>query len=477
MTGLRTPHCLAALLVTVLSTTACSWRLVAPTPPDPRFARERIASLAPGMDHDAVRAVLGEPSNVADARIRTEWTYESIGSRKACRVSLGPLTLRDYATERRQLALRFGADGLENATLTERLPEHTVRTRLIAPSRVSHQATVAPADRADEYVRGEMQRQKIPGLSLVVLKDGKIVKAAGYGVADRKTNTPATPETVYKIGSISKQFIATGIMLLAQDGKLRVDDPVSKYLPDTPDTWSAITIRHLLTHTSGIKREAPAFDPYKVQPDIDVIRSAYAQPLDFPTGSKWQYCNTGYFTLAEIITRVSGMPWTEYLHRKVFEPSHMGSTFPTNTTKTLSHRALGYSDNDKLLDAPDWKALRPSGAFLSTVLDLAKWDARLYTNRPLKDATRREMWTPVTLTGGTPYAYGFGWGLDPFKGHRRVRHGGSLPGFISEYSRFVDDNLSVIVLMNLDDANVRGIAEGVAALYLPDAPGVPTGAR
>jgi CubicO group peptidase (beta-lactamase class C family) len=324
------------------------------------------------------------------------------------------------------------------------------------------------ADRTDDYVNAEMQRQRIPGLSLVVLKEGKIVKVAGYGVADRKTNAPVTPDTVFKIGSVSKQFIATGIMLLAQDGKLRVDDPVSKYLPDTPETWSAITIRHLLTHTSGIKREAPAFDPFKVQSDIDVVRSAYPQPLDFAPGAKWQYCNTGYFALAEIVRVVSGKPWPEYLHDKVFEPAGMHSTFPTNTTRTLPHRASGYSDNDRLLDSPNWAALRPSGAFLSTVLDLAKWDAKLYTDTPLKDATRREMWTPVALTGGTTHPYGFGWGLEPFQGHRRVRHGGSLPGFISEYARFVDDGLSVIVLMNLDDANVRAIVEGVAALYLAE---------
>jgi CubicO group peptidase (beta-lactamase class C family) len=324
------------------------------------------------------------------------------------------------------------------------------------------------ADRTDDYVKAEMQRQKVPGLALVVLKDGKVLKVAGYGVADRKTNAPVTPETVFKIGSVSKQFIATGIMLLVQDGKLRVDDPVSKYLTDAPATWSAVTIRHLLTHTSGIKREAPAFAPFKVQPDIDVIRSAYAQPLDFAPGAKWQYCNTGYFALAEIIRTVSGKPWPEYLHDKVFEPAGMRSTFPTNTTKAVPHMASGYSDNDKLLDAPNWTALRPSGAFLSTVLDLAKWDARLYSNKPLKEATRREMWTPVALTGGGTHPYGFGWGLEPFQGHPRVRHGGALPGFISEYARFVDDGLSVIVLMNLDDASVREIVEGVAALYLPE---------
>ena len=309
-----------------------------------------------------------------------------------------------------------------------------------------------------------------------MLKDGKIVKIAGYGVADRKSGAAASPDTVYKIGSISKQFIATGIMLLVREGRLRIDDPVSKYLDGTPPSWSGITIRHLLTHTSGIQREAPAFDPWKVQPDSDVVRSAYPLPLRFPTGSKWEYCNTGYFALAEIISRVSGTPWVDYLRLKVFEPAGMRSTWPTNTTQTLANRATGYTDNDNPREAANWTALRPSGAFLSTVADLAKWEARLYTDTPLPEATRRDMWTPVTLTDGTTHPYGFGWGLDPLNGRRQVRHGGSLPGFISEYARFVDDRVSVIVLMNMDDADVRGVARGVAALYLQDAPAA-TGAR
>ena len=348
--------------------------------------------------------------------------------------------------------------------------------RPVATPHGSWQAAAAPTDRTDEYVRVEMQRQKIPGLSLVVLKNGAIVKITGYGVADRKSGAPATPDTVYKIGSVSKQFIATGIMLLAQEGRLRIDDPVSKYLDGTPPSWSGITIRHLLTHTSGIQREAPAFDPWKVQPDIDVVRSAYPLPLRFPTGSKWEYCNTGYFALAEIISRVSGTPWVDYLRLKVFEPAGMRSTWPTSTTQTVANRATGYTNNGDPREAPNWNALRPSGAFLSSVSDLAKWEARLYTDTPLPDATRRDMWTPVTLTDGTTHPYGFGWALEPLNGRRQVHHGGSLPGFISEYIRLVDDGVSVIVLMNMDDADVRGLARGVAALHLQGAPAV-TGAR
>lgn len=324
------------------------------------------------------------------------------------------------------------------------------------------------ADRTDDYVKAEMARQKIPGLSLVVLKDGKTIKVAGYGVTDLKAGTPAAPETVYKIGSVSKQFIATGIMLLAQDGKLRVDDPVSKYLDGTPETWSGITIRHFLTHTSGVVREGPAFAPFKPQPDIDVIRSAYPLALQFTPGTTWRYCNVGYYALAEIIHRVSGKPWTDYLHEKVFAPAGMRATWPTNTTQALPNRALGYTDDDNPREAPDWPVLRPSGAFLSTVLDLAKWDVLLDTDKVLTAATRKQMWTPVTLNDGSKHPYGFGWGLEPLNGHPRIRHGGSLPGFISEYARFPDDRLTVVVLMNTDDADVRALAQGVALLYLPE---------
>ena len=129
-------------------------------------------------------------------------------------------------------------------------------------------------DPVDVFIKAEMKRQNIPGLSLAVVKDGKIIKAEGYGLANIKRHITATPDTVYKIASVSKQFIATGIMLLVQEGRLGLDDPISKYLEGTPAPWKAITIRHLLTHTSGIVREAPGFDPFKIKSDSDVIQSA-----------------------------------------------------------------------------------------------------------------------------------------------------------------------------------------------------------
>ena len=330
---------------------------------------------------------------------------------------------------------------------------------------------LAPAsgqpDRVDAFIRAQMKAQNIPGLSLAVVKAGEIIKAEGYGVADIKRQIPARPDTVYKIASVSKQFIAAGIMLLAQDGRLAIHDPISTYLEGTPPAWKDITIGHLLTHASGLVREGPGFDPNKVQTEAEVIRSAYRSPLRFAPGERWEYGNLSYFALAEIIRRVSGQAWADYLTARVFKPCGMNTTYPTNTTAAVPNRARGYVDNDELRDAPDWPAVRPSGAFLSTVLDLAKWDAALDTGQVLTESTRRQMWTPVALNDGTAHPYGFGWFVGSLHGRRVVHHSGGMPGFRAAFARFVDDGLTIIVLMNLDDVDKDAIVNGVAAIYLP----------
>jgi CubicO group peptidase (beta-lactamase class C family) len=325
----------------------------------------------------------------------------------------------------------------------------------------------ARADRTDDYVKAEIARFHLPGLSLVVVKDGEVIKAAGYGFANVERRIAADPATVYKIGSVSKQFIATGIMLLVQEGRVALDDPISKHVSGTPAAWRPITIRHLLTHTSGLVRESPGFDPFKIQSDAAVIGAVYSVPLRFAPGAKYEYSNTGYYVLAEVIRTVTGEPWNEYLQQKVFSPAGMSTTFPTNTKRSLPNLALGYTGDGHRRTADDWPALRPSGAFLSTVLDLAKWDALLYKDALLSEATRRQMWTPVQLNDGTSAPYGFGWHVDSVRGHRRVRHGGGLPGFSAELVRFVDDRLTIIALTNGDDVDLPSIVNGVAALYLP----------
>jgi D-alanyl-D-alanine carboxypeptidase len=325
----------------------------------------------------------------------------------------------------------------------------------------------AIADSADRLIAAEMTRRHIPGVAIAVVRGGTVLKAAGYGVADIEHSVPVTAQTVFKIGSVSKQFLASGIMLLAQDGRLSVDDAIAKHVPNTPASWSGITLRHFLTHTSGVIREGPGFDPYRVQPDSTLIQSAFAAPLEFPTGTKYQYCNVCYFTLADIIARSSGKPWDAFLGERIFAPLGMTSTRTTTTNALIPNRARGYVwQKDHFDNAEEWLAVRPSGAFLSTVLDLAKWDAALYTDRVLTRASRDAMYTPVQLRDGRSHLYGFGWIVDTFDGHRRVHHGGSLPGFRAEMARFPDDSLTVIVLTNADGAIPLDIVSGLSRIYL-----------
>ena len=345
---------------------------------------------------------------------------------------------------------------------------HSRRTCLFALVLLLTATVAVRADNVDDYIKDQMQKQHVPGVSLAVIKDGKIIKAEGYGLANIELNVAARPETVYKIGSVSKQFIAAGILLLVQEGRISLSDNISKFLEGTPDTWKEITVRHLLTHTSGIVREAPGFDPLKVQNDADVIKTAYPLPLRFAPGEKWEYCNVGYFTLAEIIRKVTGKPWGEYLKENVFMPLEMKATRTTTMTELVQDRANGYDWRDGTLqNSAVYLALRPSGAFLSSVLDLAKWDAALYTDRLLKQSVRDQMWAAVKLNNGTSQPYGFGWELASPEGHKLVHHGGTLPGFRAELARFVDDKLTVIVLTNGSNADPDAIALGVAALYIP----------
>jgi D-alanyl-D-alanine carboxypeptidase len=325
----------------------------------------------------------------------------------------------------------------------------------------------AGADPTDDFIRAEMKKQRIPGLALAIVKDGVVVKAAGYGVADRKTSVPVTTDTVFKIASVSKQFMAAGIMVLVQDGRLSLADTVDRHIADVPAAWRGITVRQLLSHTGGLMREGPGWTPASTN-DLEVIRSAYEAPLRSTPGTKWEYSNLGYTVLAEIMARVSGRPWPEFMTERVFRPAGMLSTRTTTMTEMVPNRAAGYSDNDRLLDAEDWPAVRPGGGFLSTITDLAKWDQVLYTDRILIEASRRDLGTGVTFNDGSPVLYGLGWFVNRPAARRQIWHSGGLPGFKAQFHRYLDDGVTVIMLINLDDADDDSIAAGVAELYLPD---------
>lgn len=329
-------------------------------------------------------------------------------------------------------------------------------------------ATSARADAIDDYVAAQMRKQHIAGLSLAVIKDGKPVKLKGYGSANLELDVPVTADTVFKIGSISKQFIASGVMLLVDDGKVSLDDKINKYLEGAPAAWSEISVRHVLSHTSGLLRESPGFAGFKIQSDADVIKSAYGEPLRFQPGEKFEYCNLGYFILAEIIHKASGKEWPAFMDERVFKPLRMTATRTTDAAAIVPNRATGYTfKNGKRENAVPLLALRPSGAFISTVVDMAKWNAALDAGSIVSRKTLESMWTPMKLNNGEATTYGLGWYLEPMAGHRRVRHGGSLAGFRAEFARLVDDRVSIIVLTNADAAMPEIIATGIAAQFVP----------
>jgi CubicO group peptidase (beta-lactamase class C family) len=339
-------------------------------------------------------------------------------------------------------------------------------------------ARTASADALDDYVRAQMGRQKIPGLSLAVCRDGKPVRAAGYGQANVEHQVPAGPETVYQSGSMGKQFTATAVMMLAEGGKLSIDDPVTKSFTDAPEAWKPITIRHLLTHTSGLKDYGPEdIDFRRDYTEDELVKKAYGLPLDFPPGTQWSYSNTGYMMLGVLIHKVSGQFYGDFLKERVFTPLGMTSTRIITEADIVPHRAAGYQLKDGALKNQDWVApmlnTTADGSLYFTVEDLAKWDEALYDERLLKRASFEQMWTPVRLSSGATYPYGFGWGLDEQRGHRLIEHGGSWQGFRTAIARYVNERLTVAVLANLAEAEPEMIAHGIAgivepALALPD---------
>lgn len=329
-------------------------------------------------------------------------------------------------------------------------------------------AVFAPlsADTIDDIVRAEMSRQHIPGVAIAVMRGGNPERLQSYGLANLELNAAVTANTVFKAGSVSKQFLAAGILLLEQDGKLSIGDPIQKHLPDAPAAWNRITVRHLLSHTSGLVRESPAFNPLRAQSDIEQVRAGYAVPLDFQPGEKYQYSNLGYFTAAEIISRVSGRPWPEFLAARIFLPLGMTSTRTTTVAEIIPNRADGYAWRDgKYMNELPMLALRPSGALLTTTADLAKWDAALYGDALLTEASKSKMWTSVKLTSGQDAGYGLGWQVKTRNGKRLLDHGGTLGGFKAHYARFPDEQLSFVVLTNQASADPAAILFKLVEAY------------
>jgi CubicO group peptidase (beta-lactamase class C family) len=337
------------------------------------------------------------------------------------------------------------------------------------------------AGSVDSYIAAQLREQHIPGLALAVVQDGRVVKSRGYGLANIELGVPVTPETVFQLGSIGKQFTATGVLMLAEDGKLSLDDKITQYLPSAAPGWNGVTIRHLLNHTSGLadytddKYIAPGgLTPlHEELTDQEILCRFTRLPFDFKPGEKWSYSNTGYAILGFLIRKVSGQSYGDFLEARIFKPLGMSATRVISESAIIPNRAAGYIlEKNEIKNqhwvSPHWNTLA-DGALYSTVADMTKWDASITAHSLLSPESDAQMWTPARLNNGTSYPYGFAWDLLEVNGHRVQEHGGAWQGFTAHYSRYPDDHLSVIVLTNLESgpSNPEKIAHEVAAIYIP----------
>lgn len=328
----------------------------------------------------------------------------------------------------------------------------------------------ARADRLDEAIEREMARRHVPGLAVVVLKDGRLVRERGYGLANVEHGVKVTPSTVFQSGSVGKTFTAALILLLAEDGKLGLDDPVSRHLPEAPAAWNGITIRHLLTHTGGLGEPYQKIDLRKDYTDAELIAVEASLPLLSAPGERFSYSNTGYHLLGFIATRAGGKHWSEQLRERIFAPLGMGARV-ISEAEIVPHRAAGYEWVDGRLRNQSW--VSPSlnttadGALYLTARDLALWDQALRGDRVLNAKQRAASWTPPRLADGSTSPYGYGWFVGEQNGRRTILHGGAWQGFKALITRYVDDDLTVIVLANSAIARVGRIGDLVAGHYVP----------
>jgi CubicO group peptidase (beta-lactamase class C family) len=327
----------------------------------------------------------------------------------------------------------------------------------------------AQSDSIDDFIQTQIEKKKIVGLSVGIFKDGKIIKTKGYGFANLENDIAASEKTVYKIGSVSKQIIATAVMKFVQSGQLSLQDPVNKFFKDAPAHWSKITVRHLLNHTSGLQRESPAFEQMVQKPDSVLIKAAYKDSLVFQTGAKWQYCNLGYFMLADIIRQISGKTFKDYMENEVFKKYGLLNTSTTSYKPIIKNRADGYVTNHDLIsNAVDYVALRPSGAFLSTIDDMMKWEMLLQENKMLSNEYSQQMINDkvktTTILNGEGVYYGYGWMTTNFQGKKVAYHAGALPGFRAMFYRFPDEKTAVVILTNSEPDNLIAIAEGISKI-------------
>jgi D-alanyl-D-alanine carboxypeptidase len=338
-------------------------------------------------------------------------------------------------------------------------------------------AVATPTAAIDALLKGSFPADQ-PGAAVIVVKDGRTLFRKAYGMADLELGVPVQPDMVFRLGSITKQFTAAAILMLAEEGKLSLSDPIEKYLPGYPTQGHLITIEHLLTHTSGIQSytDVPGWMTSRIQGPMTVtelVDGFKKEPMQFAPGEKWAYNNSGYVLLGAIVEKASGKTYEAFVRERIFEPLGMTSSCYDHSETIIPKRAPGYTrEADQPKNARYLSMTQPyaAGSLASTVDDLARWDASLYTENLLKKASLDRAWTPHVLKNGKPTGYGFGWGVSTLRGRRAISHGGGIFGFSTYAVRLPDERLYVAVLCNSDSppADPGYLAKKIAAIAVGD---------
>lgn len=332
--------------------------------------------------------------------------------------------------------------------------------------------TIEPqlASRIDSFLASLAAQDRFSG-SVLVAKDRQVILSQGYNMADRDRAVPNTPQTVFRLGSLTKQFTAMAILQLQQMGKLDVQDPICQYIIECPETWQPITIHHLLVHTSGIPNltALPTYHEFKKQPatpneTIDQFREL---PLDFMPGENWAYSNSGYIVLGAIVEAASDEPYCDYVEKHIAQPLQMANTGCESNRPATADRAQGYADSDTIADTIDMSIPFSGGGLISTVEDMFRWDQALYGTELLSQPLLDKLFMPMAQIG-VAGAYGYGWFIGERFNQPRIWHGGGIEGFRSQIDRYPDRHATIIVLSNREDVNAQDITSLMARMILED---------
>ena len=351
----------------------------------------------------------------------------------------------------------------------------------LSPLQISTLLADALAHSIDKIAANELERHGGVGITIGVSVGGETIFLKSYGKADLENGLPARNNGVYRIGSITKSFTAAAILLLQEEGKLSLEDPLHRFLPDYPEQAKAVTIRNLLQHTSGIynftSRPGHSAERHLRLSQKDLLKTFQNRPLDFEPGEGFQYSNSGYFLLGVVIEKVSGQKYEKFLEERIFAPLELENTTYDRHAKIIPNRVRGYATwDERLVNAPYVNMGLPfsAGALASTAEDLLRWVYALENGEILNSQSFSEMTTAGSLNDGTLTPYGLGWFVGELDGRSSFRHGGGIPGFITELAHFPEAKLSIVVLTNVGENRASHMTNRIAREYFRSTPPNPS---